>query len=212
MKEKIKETVKEETVLPKKKETPATKPKKKKGKPRGGNSPMIGMNGYNLEPGDNTKFLNLQIELFNMPNIDLQDVNQVAQRLSDYYGLYGKYDLKPTVAGMALALNGHDRRWLYGVTHDVPTGGNGYMANIPPEVATCIKKAYFMLGNLWETYMSTGKLNPVAGIFLGKNNFDYLDKVEHVVTPNINPVNDFSADDIRSRYTAIETSDSDTEN
>ena len=27
-----------------------TKPKKKKGKPRGGNSPVIGMNGYDLEP------------------------------------------------------------------------------------------------------------------------------------------------------------------
>lgn len=33
------------------------KPQVIKKKPRGGNSPVIGMNGYDLEPGDNTKYL-----------------------------------------------------------------------------------------------------------------------------------------------------------
>ena len=38
-------------------------------------------------------------------------------------------------------------------------------------------------------YMQNGKINPVSGIFLMKNNFGYADKQEVVVTPN-NPLGD----------------------
>ena len=53
---------------------------------------------------------------------------------------------------------------------------------------------------LWENYMQNGKINPVSGIFLGKNNFGYQDKTEYVVTPNVNNDSDYNADDIRKRY------------
>ena len=36
-------------------------------------------------------------------------------------------------------------------------------------------------------YMQNGKINPVSGIFLMKNNFGYADKQEVVVTPQ-NPL------------------------
>lgn len=176
---------------------------KKKGKPRGGNSPMIGMNGYNLEEGDNTKYLKVQMALFNMPSIDLEDVEAVAQRLNEYFGLYGENDMKPTVAGMALSL-GMNRRTLWAITHDAPTGSTGYKSALPSEVTLCIKKAYFLLENLWESYMNSGKVNPVAGIFLGKNNYGYQDKTEYVLTPNQQNDNDYNADEIRERYIAAE--------
>ena len=57
--------------------------------------------------------------------------------------------------------------------------------------------------------MQTGKINPVSGIFLGKNNYGYRDQVEHVVTPNVND-SDFSANDIRLRL-GLSDSDSDTD-
>ena len=178
-----------------------TKPKKK-GKPRGGNSPVIGTNGFNLDAGDNAKFLSVNMELFNMPNIDMENESEVQKRLSDYFALYAQYDMKPTVVGMAIALNGHNRQWLYAITHDVATGGSGYKTALPPEVAVVIKKAYFLLENLWENYMQSGKVNPVAGIFLGKNNYGYQDKTEYVLTPNQQTDNDYSADEIRERYIA----------
>jgi hypothetical protein len=53
---------------------------------------------------------------------------------------------------------------------------------------------------LWENYMQNGKINPVSGIFLGKNNFGYQDKTEMVVTPNTNSDTDYSVEDIRKRY------------
>ena len=177
------------------------KPVKKKMKPRGGNSPVIGMNGYNLEPGDNTKILTVNMALFNMEKIDLTDVEAVENRLNDFFMLYGQNDMKPTVAGMAMAL-GWSRQQLWAVTHDAPLGGRGNMCTLPTEVTNSIKKAYFILENLWETYMNSGKVNPVAGIFLGKNNYGYQDKTEYVLTPNQQSDNDYDADAIRERYIA----------
>lgn len=198
-----------ETVSPSTSETKETKKKapvkKKKGKPRGGNNWLKPENvAPGLEAGDNTKFLTVNMELMNMPEIDMTNPMEVQKRLSDYFALYARFDMKPTVAGMAIALNGHNRQWLWSVTHDGAGGGSGYKIALPPEVAVVIKKAYFLLENLWENYMQSGKVNPVAGIFLGKNNYGYQDKTEYVLTPNQQNDNDYSADEIRERYIAAD--------
>lgn len=164
----------------------------------GRNSPLIGDNGLQLEPGDNQRFMDINISLFKMRNIDMTDVDQVEQRLADYFELYARHDVKPTVVGMALALNGHDRHWLWSVTHDAPIGGRGNREKLPTLVTTCIKRAYNMLENSWETYMQNGKINPVAGIFLGKNNFAYKDQTEHIVTPNTGE--QINTEEIKQRY------------
>ncbi len=179
-------------------------------KPRGGNSPVIGNNGLMTQPGDNAKIIAINLELLNLPNIDMDDVNAVAKRLTEYFEIYARSDFKPTVAGMAIALNGHNRRWLWSVVNDKPLGGDGYKSNLRPEVADTIKKAYFMMENQWETYMNSGKINPVSGIFLGKNNFGYQDKTEHVLTPNVQQPSDYDPEDIRRRYMLDEGSDSQT--
>lgn len=202
----MKETVKtKETAIiktPPAKKTPATK---KKCKPRGGNNWLKPENvAPGLEAGDNTKFLNVNLELFNMPDIDMNNKEEVEKRLSDFFALYARYDMKPTVVGMAVALNGHNRQWLYAVTHDIPGGGAGYKIALPPEIADVIKKSYFLLESMWESYMNSGKVNPVAGIFLGKNNYGYKDQSEYVVTPNQKDESDYSADEIKERYIPIE--------
>lgn len=62
--------------------------------------------------------------------------------------------------------------------------------------------------------MQNGKINPVSGIFLGKNNFGYQDKQEMVLTPNTNNEPDYNIDDIKKRLSAptstllVEESDS----
>ena len=55
---------------------------------------------------------------------------------------------------------------------------------------------------LWENYMQNGKINPVSGIFLGKNNFGYQDKQEMVLTPNTNNEPDYDIDAIKKRLSA----------
>lgn len=180
------------------------KPVKKKGKPRGGNNWLAPENMLNLDAGDNSKFLTVQMALLNMPNIDMDDEEAVQERLNEYFALYAQYDMKPTVAGMAIALNGMRRQQLWAIVNDMPTGSAGYKAALPSTVANTIKKAYFLLESLWESYMNSGKVNPVAGIFLGKNNYGYQDKTEYVLTPNTNQDNDYNADEIRERYIAAD--------
>lgn len=176
-----------------------------KKKPRGGNSPVIGDNGLMVNPGDNTMYLHQSLELMNLPTIDLHDVVAVQERINEFFNIMAKYDTKPTVAGMAMAL-GMDRRTLWAIRNDQPTGGAGYKSALPPEVADLIKKSYLLMENLWENYMQNGKINPVSGIFLGKNNFGYQDKTEYVVTPNVQQDN-YDPDSIRQRY-LIDSSDS----
>lgn len=179
-----------------------------KKKPRGGNSPVIGDNGLMLEKGDNAKIMSINIALFNMQDIDMTDAQAVTNRLGEYFALYEQADLKPTVAGMAIALNGMSRQTLTAIAHDRVTGSTGYKSALPPEVTTTIKKAYKMMENMWETYMNSGKINPVSGIFLGKNNYGYQDKTEYVLTPNTQNDSDYDAEDIRQRYLIDSDSDS----
>lgn len=179
-----------------------------KKKPRGGNSPVIGDNGLMLEKGDNAKIMSINIALFNMQDIDMTDTQAVTDRLGEYFALYEQADLKPTVAGMAIALNGMSRQTLTAIAHDRVTGSTGYKSALPPEVTATIKKAYKMMENMWETYMNSGKINPVSGIFLGKNNYGYQDKTEYVLTPNTQNDSDYDAEDIRQRYLIDSDSDS----
>ena len=174
------------------------KPKKK---PRGKNigetlAPVT-------EPGDNAKYINVSLQLFNLPSIDLKDPEQVQARLNEYFNIQFDADVKPTVAGMAMAL-GMDRRRLWEIRADVANRNQ----DLPTLTRDYIKRAYDFMENLWENYMQNGKINPVSGIFLGKNNFGYQDKTEYVVTPNVHNDSDYSKEDILARY-SIDSPDSD---
>ena len=147
------------------------------------------------EPGDNAKYIGVSLQLFRLSPIDLHKPEQVQARLDEYFQIHIQADLKPTVAGMAMAL-GIDRRRLWEIKTNVADRNQ----DIPTLTRDSIKKAYDFLETLWENYMHNGKINPVSGIFLGKNNFGYQDKTEYVVTPNVNNDSDYNADDIRKRY------------
>lgn len=150
------------------------------------------------EPGDNAKYIGVSLQLFNMSKVDLHKPEEVQERLGEYFQIHFDADLKPTVAGMAMAL-GIDRRRLWEIKSGAKIGGHTPI-DLPTLTVDYIKKAYDFMENLWENYMNNGKINPVSGIFLGKNNFGYQDKTEYVVTPNVNNDSDYSADDIRKRY------------
>ena len=167
---------------------------KAKKKPRGGNNILTDA-ALNVQPGDNSKYVLLGMTLFNLPSIDLKDPVQVNDRLNEFFRIHAEADMKPTVSGMGMAL-GLDRRRLW----EIKTGVGDRNQDLPTPTRDSIKKAYEYMELLWENYMQNGKINPVSGIFLGKNNFGYQDKTEYVVTPNVNNDSDYNADDIRKRY------------
>ena len=153
-----------------------------------------------VKDGDNANFLSVSMKLFNLPKVDLHNPDEVEDRLNQYFQIYYEADLKPTVAGMAMAL-GVDRRRLW----EIRTGNYNTqkeIANLPTSVKDLVKKAYFILENQWESYMQQGKINPVSGIFLGKNNFGYRDQQEMVLTPNTNNEPDYDVEAIKKRLSA----------
>lgn len=171
------------------------------GKPRGVSKYIAEHGLYQVEEGGNTKMIHCNQEILFLPNIDLKNVDEVMERIKVYLDIYAKYDLKPTVVGFALALNGKDRRWLWAVANDKPYGQAGKLVDLPREVVDAIKKTYKFLEMLWENYMNSGAINPVSGIFLGKNHFGYRDQSEVAVTPSLKSENDYNAEEILARYT-----------
>jgi hypothetical protein len=95
--------------------------------------------------------------------------------------------------GLAIGL---DRRRLWEIR-----SGSNRNASIPQECKDIICEVYDSLEVLWEGYMTNGKINPVSGIFLGKNYFGYQDKQEYVVTPNT--VAHETPDVIEAKYDAL---------
>ena len=146
------------------------------------NSPVIGDNGMLTTPGDNSRYLRHALAAWNLPPIDISDVTQVEERIQWYFNHCATDDMKPTVNGLCNAL---------GISRDTLCQWKNENTRASSHSDT-IKKAYKILEQMWENYMMNGKINPVAGIFLGKNMFGYQDKQDIVVTPN-NPLGD-SAD------------------
>lgn len=126
------------------------------------------------EPGDNAKYIRHSLRLAELPKISMQDADAVKERVYTYFKICEDDDMKPSVAGLAVALD-YDRRRLWEIRAGKREGN--------PEVTDTIKKAMQLLDLQMVDYMQNGKINPVSGIFLMKNNFGYADKQEVVVTP-----------------------------
>ena len=169
-----------------------------KKKPRGVSKDMADGKWLQTEPGDNTKIVLTNMKFFNMPAIDLHDPVAVQERLCEYFQIYGAADLKPTVAGMGMAL-GLDRRRLWEIKTGAAVGGTTKQS-LPTETLVLIKKAYEILETTMENYANAGKINPVMAIFMMKNHFGYQDKTEYVLTPNQKQESDYDADEISKRY------------
>lgn len=152
------------------------------------------------EPGDNKKYLmhNMAVNALANEPLDMTNEVKVAERVTAYYQLCAKNDMKPSVAGFALAM-GVNRvqlwKWL-----------NGEVKYIPENVRKLLERAYNVLNAQMEDYMQNGKINPVAGIFLMKNNMGYEDKKEITVAP-VNPLGEETPpEDLRRKYLeAVET-------
>lgn len=186
----------------------------KRNNPKGIGLPMS-TSSLTLDAGDNAKYTSMNLHFMNMPKIDLHDEVAVQNRLNEYFNLMVDSDMKPSVSGMAMAL-GIDRRRLWEIKtgNTQGSGALGGLSSLPQEVTDLVKKAYQLLECLWEDYMLNGKINPMAGVFLGVNNYGYQDVKKVDVTPVLpdsNKDNDYDPDSIRERYLIDSGNDSDSE-
>lgn len=127
-----------------------------------------------LEKGDVGRYLRHALDGFNLPPIDISDIEQVKGRCEWYFNHCIEDDVRPTVTGLSNAL-GITRqtfnRWCVGEER-----GKTHREYI--------QRVRNIMEEMMEGYMLNGKINPVSGIFLMKNNFGYTNKSEVVLTPN----------------------------
>lgn len=154
-----------------------------------------GQKEYDVQPGDNSRALGIIMQFNNLPVVDLNDSKAVKERIDLYMQMCYQNDFKPTVSSLAAVL-GFNRRTLIAIVNEEHPGGA--WRNLPTSSLLTIKKAYSSMEQLWENYMQNGKINPVSAIFLAKNNFNYVDKVEHIVEARAT----LSEDEMENRYLA----------
>lgn len=163
-------------------------PKPKRGHAGARNLPTT--QPLNTDPGDNSRYLRHALAIRDLPKIDTSDPVQVENRITEYFNLCAADDIKPSVKGFLNSLRvARSTLWEW-------KQGN-YRAGTHQAI---ICEAYDVLEALWEDYMQNGKINPVSGIFLGKNNFGYADKQEYVLTPNTNEIQKLDAATIEAKY------------
>ena len=170
----------------------------KPGRPKGSKdsykrkTPMSGE--VHTNEGENSKFLyhNLELASLGSEKLDFADPEAVEERIQAYFQTCVKNDMKPSVASLALAFGVHRRqipRWVQG---EAFPGAD--------KSRRLLLQAYQILNSQMEDYMQNGKINPIAGIFLMKNNMGYEDKVEQVVTAR-NPLGvEASQEELRKKY------------
>ena len=155
---------------------------KKRGRPKGSKNKTVTVRKDRMpatEPGENTKFLSHDLKLLNLPDIDLNNPLQVKTRVNEYFSICAEDDTKPSIESFALSLHAsrHDVfNWLNSRSHVIKNA----------ESIRTIKTAYDIINSYYAHLMNTGRINPVAGIFMMKNNLGYKDSTEYTITSNEN--------------------------
>lgn len=130
------------------------------------------MNKYTAkpEPGENANGLRHTMRIAKLPLIDQYDKNEVAKRIEEYFDLCIEDDVRPTIAGLSLALGTKRTTML----------SWGVSGRVPQEVAALVERAIAILNADQEENIANSG-NIVGAIFLMKNSFeDYTDRREIV--------------------------------
>ena len=142
------------------------------------------------KPGEMSKMIKQAMTISHWPEIDTNNPEQVAERIDQYHTFCYENDMKPDMAGMALAV-GVDRTTLW-------RWETGEISK-PLAVRNVLKKARQINELLMSSMMTEGKINPVVGIFLLKNSHGYKDQQDVVITPN-NPLESEDPEQARKKY------------
>lgn len=130
--------------------------------------------------------LELNIKALTLPQIDVTKIEEVMERTMQYLQECVEKDIKPGTAGLCA--------WL-GIPRQTWYGWCAGRARVDTHYNFCVRVMGVLDATL-EDYMQNGQVNPVTGIFLGKNNFGYTDKTEVAVEPKKTVTNDTTMNDI----------------
>ena len=111
--------------------------------------------------------------------------NTIEEACEEYLNICEEDGIKPSVAGLGFAL---------GVSREILL--QWVRGEVSVECADVVRYYFSMLEVFDETALKDNKTNAVAGIFLGKNNYNYKDQVEHKIVDD----REVSNEEIERRY------------
>lgn len=158
--------------------------------------------------GENTRGLAATLRMWKWEKPDMTNPAIVERRVEKYFKLCLENDGKPSIEGLSYAFGVHRT-----TMHDWITG-KGYK-NMPEESREVLRRAYQVINVQMVEYMQNGKINPVSGIFMMKNNMGYVDTQSVTLSPNSPLGLETPAEDLRKKYLAavdVETNAEGTEN
>ena len=112
-----------------------------------------------MEPGEMALQIRQNMELRNLPPIDITDPEQVRQRVDDYFNFCVRNDMRPHIEGLALSI-GVSRQTLWN------------WRQVGRERGAVIDQAVQLIASLTEAWALNGKLNPATFCFIAKNHFN----------------------------------------
>lgn len=130
--------------------------------------------------------LELNIKALTLPVIDPSNIEEVTERTMLYLRECVDKDIKPGTAGLC--------SWL-GIPRHTWYNWCAGRAKAETHYNFCVRVMGVLDATL-EDYMQNGQVNPVTGIFLGKNNFGYTDKTEVAVEPKKSVATDTTMTDV----------------
>lgn len=158
-------------------------------RPRHLNGGLSDANILHADTGDNARYIRLARAPINLPPIDLADPKQVEDRINMYFDYCIENDLKPGFMAMC--------NWLGASRSAVSRWKKGdYRASTHSDI---IQKAVSQLEAIWEQYMIDGKINIVAGIFIGKQYYGATDKQEIAILADENSTAPMTPEEIAAR-------------
>ena len=121
----------------------------------------------NNEEAHNTNALEHLLLMREIPKPNINDMEEVGKACESYFSLCSRSNQKPLVSGLAMVLGITRKRLL-----DILSGKER------SEARDVIEEYFGILEAFDEMSLKEGKINAVAGIFLGKNNYGYTDGVQ----------------------------------
>lgn len=122
---------------------------------------------YGVTESEGTgKYLFSALEMWDLPKVDTDSPEQVETRIKWYFNHCAEKDIKPSVAGLAVALDTD--------IHTLKRWATNERRNGQPH-GTLIKRAINIILYSVEIYSQDGKMNPAIAIFLLKNHGGYTD-------------------------------------
>lgn len=114
-------------------------------------------------PGEMGLMVKLFENLRQMPPVSKSDVEQIQERVGQYFRFCEEQDLKPSVEGLALAL-GVTRQTLWNWEQDLNS-----------QAGQIVSRAKLLINALLTNFTLNGKISFSYTIWLQKNHFGYSD-------------------------------------